>query len=203
MLKYYIVDYSQQKILFDNAFDRAKDAVFFLRKHNMLLQRRNRLTSRQNIRIMTENDIRKWRQVFVFDTETIIGYNGGKLDTLSIPGNIDEATVKAIGANVFAGLELTNLVLPSTVTNIGVGAFKQNNLTYLSLANVGIIDDNAFAENNITHVVIGSNTQIASATSMGNFGEAFLKVYCEVNEGGNGRFAGTYVYSNNAWKLQG
>jgi hypothetical protein len=57
---------------------------------------------------------------------TITGYNGlGPPGILNIPASLDNLPVTGIGDDAFADLDsVTNITIPASVTNIGVGAFS-------------------------------------------------------------------------------
>ena len=203
-MEYYIFNSIHKEVLFDS-FGSSRSALLFLRKYNLLLRRNDRLTPKKGICIISAEELQKQNikpQQFLFDaaTGTITGYKGsGKVNTLSIPNTIDGVVVRAIGDNAFVGLGITNVLLSTSVERIGQASFKDNALSYISLSGIKYIGVDAFAGNNITHIAIGANVDIASPSAMGKFGEAFVKLYCEVNKGGNGRFAGFYNYVDDSW----
>ena len=88
------------------------------------------------------------------DTITITGYEGELQDKLVIPEQIDGYTVSAIGEyafevdeyNDYAGINLTEVVLPDTITSIGFCAFANcSNLKKINIPDsVESIDNAAF-----------------------------------------------------------
>lgn len=86
---------------------------------------------------------------FSFDAATgnITGYNSSALDVV-IPGDIAGYTVKGIGEGAFKGKEITSVLIPETVTQIGDEAFKScKRLKQVAMGNgILTIGKNAFAE---------------------------------------------------------
>ena len=79
-------------------------------------------------------------------------------------GSEDVTTIVSYG-----GAKRSNVVIPSSVTSIGQGAFNSNNLTSVTIPNNVIsIGNGAFSYNNLTSVTIPN-----SVTSIGNY--AFYK----------------------------
>ena len=84
--------------------------------------------------------------------------NGGGTDVV-IPSQIDGKPVAAIGNSAFRdsdtglGLGITSVIIPNTITSIGVNAFKGNKLTNVEIpSSITRIGDYAFADNKITLV---------------------------------------------------
>ncbi|MGR5328603.1 leucine-rich repeat domain-containing protein [Photobacterium damselae] len=83
------------------------------------------------------------------DQSVIIDYQGEKA-SVTIPN-----TVTAIGFGAFRHNNLTSITIPTSVTYIGTGAFSNNKLTSIKIPNsVTYIADYAFEGNKITSVTI-------------------------------------------------
>lgn len=105
---------------------------------------------------------------------TITGYIGPGGDVI-IPETINNITTTSIGDYVFYdedtenGKNLTSVVIPNTVTNIGNYAFAFNNLTNVTLGNsITIIGECAFALNKLENIIIPNSVAIIAH---GAFGE--------------------------------
>ena len=90
---------------------------------------------------------------------TITGYNIEGGTDVVIPSQIDGKPVAAIGNSAFRdsdtglGLGITSVIIPNTITSIGVNAFKGNKLTNVEIpSSITRIGDYAFADNKITLV---------------------------------------------------
>jgi hypothetical protein len=115
-----------------------------------------------------------YRDPYTFNdlTQTITGYDGTSGLDLVIPDQIHSLDVLGIGDYAFVDLKLNTLVLPATVTTIGVRAFS--NLSIPMGEDIGItevtwptglltINDYAFSNNNIATLTIPSTvTTIAT-----------------------------------------
>jgi len=73
------------------------------------------------------------------NTITIVGYSGAGGDVI-IPTNINTLTVVGIGDSVFYGTGLTSVVVPASITNIGIQAFGNCG----SLSNITVGPTNPF-----------------------------------------------------------
>ena len=112
------------------------------------------------------------------DGISITGYNIEGGTDVVIPSQIDGKTVVAIGGNAFfdsntgLGLGITSVIIPNTITSIGVKAFKGNKLTNVTIpSSVTLIGNSAFANNKLTNVEIPS-----SITGIGNYAFADNKI---------------------------
>jgi len=111
--------------------------------------------------------------------------------TETIPNNIT-----TIGERAYANKGLKSIVfdMPSKVTSIGNGAFRDNQLTSITIPDsVRTIGINAFANNPVTSVAIGANVTLNWSGNVGVLGQA---------TGFNGAYernhsrAGTYTRPN-------
>jgi hypothetical protein len=106
---------------------------------------------------------------FTFSTTggnaTITGYDSNGPLAVVIPNSVSDGTtdypVTAIGAFAFAGdpdgRQITSVIIPSTVTSIGLMAFNSNALTSVTIpAGVTSIGESAFSYNMLASVVIPS-----------------------------------------------
>ena len=77
--------------------------------------------------------------------------------------------VTEIGANAFRGNNLTTLIIPSTVKTIRGSAFKQNKLSSLIIEEgTSIIGDNSFDGNSLETVIIPNSVQIIGTKAFSN-----------------------------------
>ena len=98
------------------------------------------------------------------DGITITGYNIEGGTDVVIPSQIYGKIVATIGASAFIdsdtglGLGITSVIIPNTITSIGVSAFKGNKLTNVEIpSSISRIGDYAFADNKITLVKFSSS----------------------------------------------
>ncbi|MDR1791342.1 MAG: leucine-rich repeat domain-containing protein, partial [Propionibacteriaceae bacterium] len=91
--------------------------------------------------------------VFDQDTQTIVGYFGLSKQP-EIPSSIGGITVLKIGAQAFKSKGLTEVGIPASVTEIGEGAFQENDLTSVTLPALTKIGKYAFAFNKLTDVTL-------------------------------------------------
>ena len=108
---------------------------------------------------------------FAFNSGTgeIAGYDDNCEKDVKIPETIGGVSVTSIGSNAFRENNLTSVTIPNSVTSIGDLAFYNNNLTSVTIPNsVTSIEFSAFSSNSLTSVTIPS-----SVTSIGNY--AFYK----------------------------
>ncbi|MCL2319754.1 MAG: leucine-rich repeat domain-containing protein [Treponema sp.] len=84
----------------------------------------------------------------------ILGYRGNDKEPV-IPEKINGLPVISIGKRAFSHMNLTNVVIPSSVQIIGENAFTDNYLRRLVLPNsVRIIGDGAFINNQISSITL-------------------------------------------------
>lgn len=101
-------------------------------------------------------------------TATIIGYIGQERD-ISIPSEINGLTVVRIGNFAFEGLQLNRVTIPSSVTSIGVSAFKNSGLTEVGMTkSVNEIEKEAFANNKLKSITLPENLKSISEGSFKN-----------------------------------
>ena len=82
------------------------------------------------------------------DYSTLIGYAGAKRNDISIPTEKNGIKLKTINYNAFAVSYFTGtLKIPSTVTNIGTGAFHRNSVTYVDNGDGNLVPGFIFARN--------------------------------------------------------
>ena len=70
---------------------------------------------------------------FSSGTGTITVYNNNCPKNVVIPASIGGVAVRIIAAFAFSGKNLTSVYIPDSVTNIGDRAFRNNNLTSVSI----------------------------------------------------------------------
>ncbi len=109
------------------------------------------------------------------NTVTATSYNTDGGTSVTIPQTVDHGvntfTVNVIGNDAFKGKQLTELtfITPSNVTSIGVAAFRNNQLTSVTLGeNVTSIGGQAFQFNELTSVTIPNNVESIGQQAFGN-----------------------------------
>ena len=102
-------------------------------------------------------------------TCTIDDYTGSGGD-LVIPSSLNGLTVTIIESFAFCEKNISNLVIPNSVTEIMQDAFSSNNITTLTIpGNVTYIGETAFADNDITSITIEEGVElIGDGTFMSN-----------------------------------
>lgn len=98
---------------------------------------------------------------FTFSRQTgaITSYEGSDTD-VEIPYRIGGVLVTQIEANVFADRNLTSVMIPNSITEIGEYAFKNNNLTSLVIPDsVTALGKCSFQENELESVIIPSSVK--------------------------------------------
>jgi TolB-like protein len=149
--------------------------------------------------------------VTIPDSVTSIGdlaFYNNQLTSVTI-GN----SVTSIGSSAFSNNQLTNITIPNSVTSIGSNAFSRNRLTNVTIPDSVIsIGDSAFSFNQLTNITIsssvtsiGSNAfyfnRLTSVTIPANVdGTIAINYDFSIVYESNNRRAGTYVYTNNAWR---
>ncbi|NQY29440.1 MAG: leucine-rich repeat domain-containing protein [Flavobacteriaceae bacterium] len=104
---------------------------------------------------------------------TVTDYNTAGGTVVNIPATVTSGctdfSVTHINDFAFENKNLTSLLLPDSIIDIGQGAFLINNLLTVTIPdNVITINDGAFANNNLMNVVIGS-----SVTTIGEYAFRF------------------------------
>jgi hypothetical protein len=114
---------------------------------------------------------------------TITGYTGSAKN-VTIPGRINNLPVTAIGYGAFRENQLTSVTIGNSVTTIRESAFYKNKLTSVTILNsVTAIGDRAFAENSLANISIGANVNVAVDSFPGNLADVYTQ---------GGKRAGTY-----------
>jgi len=127
----------------------------------------------------------------------IIEYNGSDLQ-VNIPSKIQGLPVTIIGYGAFAVKNITNIIIPDSVTFIKDKAFYMNSLlTSVTIGNsVKHIGDKAFQYSQLTSITIGTNVTFGDFA----FENGFEEIY-----NSNGKQAGTYIGNSlygGEWKKQ-
>ena len=95
-----------------------------------------------------------------FSDGEITAYTNATEKNIIIPDNFDGVAVETIGNNAFKDNELTEVSIPNSVKIIGDAAFHTNKLTEVIIPNsVKSIGDNAFWNNQLTQVNIGNSVK--------------------------------------------
>jgi len=124
----------------------------------------------------------------------------GNSKILRIPSIINRALVISIRRDAFRNKQITSLTIPDRV-NAGKDNRIEHHKNYNLLTNttnpdidgydgINNIEDNAFANNPITRIVISGNIRISANA----FDNKFAQVYDN-----NGKKAGTYIFNNGKW----
>lgn len=125
---------------------------------------------------------------YSFLNGTITDYDALTYGTnVVIPSTIDGVTVTSIGVGAFKNKNLTSVTIPSTVTTILPSSFEGNNLTTITVPeSVGFVGENAFKK---------SATSNSSLSSMVN--QTGLSLNWGTMTGGTGEFiSGTVTHPN-------
>ena len=92
---------------------------------------------------------------------TLLNYQSIGLGITSV---VIPNTVTSIGVSAFENNQLTEVTIPSSVTSIGIGAFRNNQLTEVTIpSSVTNIMDEAFMSNQLTSITLSDGV-----TSIGN-----------------------------------
>lgn len=119
----------------------------------------------------------------------------GSVDSISIPALIRREKITAIGQEVFTNKNLRRVIIPDSITSIGLYAFSGNPLTIITIgANVKLGYN--FEWDDPDYVPYGGPVYDDGITS---FTTSF-DYYCYNS---NGMKAGTYVYSDKRWSVDG
>ncbi|MCL2440595.1 MAG: leucine-rich repeat domain-containing protein [Treponema sp.] len=119
----------------------------------------------------------------------------GKNKSVVIPNLINGSPVTAIFPNSFQGRNLTNIIIPEGIYEIGMEAFKDNLLTSIVFPqSLAVIGNNAFSNNSLTSITIGKNVFVAGSEKYSSFDNDFASVYYE-----NFQRAGIYELIEGRW----
>ena len=97
---------------------------------------------------------------FTFNSEIgeITDYDDNCEKNVIIPSTIGGVAVTSIGNDAFRNNNLTSVTIPDSVTSIGRDAFRNNTLTSVTIGSgVASIGESAFKSNNLTSVTIPNN----------------------------------------------
>ena len=132
---------------------------------------------------------------------SITGYNGNSI-VLRIPSIVNRALVTSIGREAFNNKQITSVIIPDplnagrdnriehqTVINLITGGDAPDIDAYMGISHIG---DFAFANNQITRIIIGENVTISA--------NAFDNMFVQFYEN-NGRKAGVYTFSDGQWTV--
>jgi len=135
-------------------------------------------------------------------------FANNQLTSVTIP-----ASITTIGEGIFMGNQLTSIVIPENVISIGPMAFYNNQLESITIpSSVRSIGGGAFAMNELTSITIGSDVEFARFFAdpwnvyypfSGSFfvDDDFNPVF-EHFYNTNGRMAGTYVFTDEGWRMK-
>jgi len=94
------------------------------------------------------------------NTVMILAYAGSK-QGINIPPRISQFPVTHIGNEAFKERNLTSVTIPNSVTSIGNRAFAGNHLTSVTIpGSVTSVGNGAFAGNQLTTITIGANVAL-------------------------------------------
>ena len=151
-------------------------------------------------------------EIIIPSSVTAIGSNAFRQNQLR---SVDICnSVVTIGDDAFRSNLLTNIAIPDSVTVIGNNAFRNNRLTNVIVGNnVTTIHSSAFRDNQLTNITIPNSVRAIGSLAFGNLGGITIGANVDIGTRGsnafsasffdfytqNGRRAGTYRWSNNAW----
>jgi hypothetical protein len=122
---------------------------------------------------------------------TITGYTGSAKN-VTIPERINGLAVTVIGDGAFREKQLTSVTIPGSVTVIGNSAFRNNQLTSVTIPNsVTTIGNSAFLDNQLVGITIPADVNIATRNTMTSyisFPRNLMDVYTQ-----GGKRAGAYL----------
>ena len=126
---------------------------------------------------------------------TITGYLGN-LEELIIPSKINDITVMEIGVRAFQSKNLTNVIIPNSITTIGDSAFANNHLTSVEIPiNVMIIDIYAFYNNQLSMINLPNNVITIGGAAFANNILTSITIPDSVITIGGGAFANNTLTS--------
>jgi hypothetical protein len=104
-------------------------------------------------------------------------------------------SVTSIGKSAFRGNQLTNVVIPNSVTSIGDGAFAENQLINVVIPNGVTSIGSAFWENQLTNVVIPNSVKNIGANAFKDNQLTSVVIPNSVTSIGSGAFANNKLTS--------
>jgi hypothetical protein len=108
---------------------------------------------------ITKNGL-KWGVTYNWDSVAISWYEGTDTDVV-IPSKIKRKPVVGIRPRAFYEKNLTSVIIPDSVIEIGSAAFSNNQLTSVSIPNsVAVIDKWAFQNNQLSSVSISNKVTL-------------------------------------------
>lgn len=99
---------------------------------------------------------------FTINKDGFVTSYTGSITSLTVPDTINGITTVGIADGVFADTNLREIILPDSVTEIGVNAFKNcNSLIYFLSRNASVIGESAFQGcKSLSYIVLGELTKI-------------------------------------------
>lgn len=133
-------------------------------------------------------------------TITITGYDG-PAGNAAIPGTINGLTVTAIGDDAFTVCpNLTGLIIPDSVTSIGMAAFVSSGLTNIAIpSSVTNIGNYAFAATGLTNISVALQNPAYQSVDGVLFDHSLTRLI-QCPGGFSSRIAGMKVSGERSWK---
>ena len=115
--------------------------------------------------------------------------NGSCSRSVTIPSTISGKTVLKIGNSAFKEKNITSVTIPNTVTEIGYSAFYQNSITTLTIpSSVKQINSSAFYQNNISSLTLNEGLTIIGSSAFAYNKLTTLKTPSTLTEIGSSAF---------------
>ena len=108
-----------------------------------------------------------------------------------IPAEIGGIAINAIGYRAFLGKALTEVLIPSSVKEIDEESFAENQITKITIPDNVAVGKWDFKDNPITEVTIGDNVSFFAGKIGAPIGNGFRALYNRKK-----RKAGTYIYDD-------